>query len=105
MLKLSASTTKKLEFSLPELMKSALTSAKNKSAESISPKLSKLLTNNTIIQANNFYNYELGMIQSNYLDISTDSFSNEGDIIVYIMKLISNSYDNTGDIKFQYLFK
>ena len=45
------------------------------------------------------------MIQSNYLDISTDSFSNEGDIIVYIMKLISNSYDNTGDIKFQYLFK
>ena len=64
-----------------------------------------IATNNTIIQANNFYNYELGMIQSNYLDISTDSFSNEGDIIVYIMKLISNSYDNTGDIKFQYLFK
>ena len=45
-----SSTTKKLEFSLPELMKSALTSAKNKSAESISPKLSKLLTNKPVLR-------------------------------------------------------
>ena len=58
-----------------------------------------------MIQANSLYNYGLGVIQSDYLDISTDSLSNGGDIHAYVLRLISNSYDNSGDVQFQYLFR
>ena len=64
-----------------------------------------IATTNAIIQANSLYNYGLGVIQSDYLDISTDSLNNGGDIHAYVMKLISNNYDNSGDVQFQYLFR
>ena len=64
-----------------------------------------IATTNAMIQANSLYNYGLGVIQSDYLDISTDSLSNGGDIHAYVLRLISNSYDNSGDVQFQYLFR
>ena len=66
----------------------------------------EIIANSAMIQADNFYNYSNGTFENNQiLDISADTFSNEGDINAYAIRIITNSYDNSGDVNFQYLFR